>query len=401
MKKMLLIFLAATITFTICACSKVPTDSNTVDDTTSKVTSSVAEQTASAKLPDNFVVSKYDEEYFQPETNDYIIVSYELPITLYVPEWFNYLGQMAYGYADIEKQSTAKVTQMTYFDGEKQVGIKIRLEYKSVKDAMTAAIIRDKYIIPAKMGLPNKSDDSLVTAEYFEDGDIALFVAFPSTMYNGYTAEYKGHFDNLRYFEIVCPNNESPFSNQFWHSAHVTDNEEIGNIYMEKISYPAGELVTVSRLTAQHDEDWTVKMQLFSSKRSYTPPEPISSESNESVLKEIISLPKDLQHFTPLTEDYLIVVYSNNETYDFKTGDPQESINQQIATLFSFDDNGNLVQECARSYNKSYITDNTFFATSLQIEKENTYYSSVIDDRENGVIYSERQMGEAGSNYKR
>lgn len=63
------------------------------------------------------------------------------------------------------------------------------------------------------------------------------------------------------------------------------------------------------------------------------------------------------------------------------------------------DADGNCVQECCRAFHRDYITDENFYATGLQINQNNTYYSKVVGDRENGAIYCEREMGKPDEYY--
>lgn len=179
MKKFFVIVLAGCMMLSLVACGKQRTTIETSNweekvveesEVSMAATESSKEEhvEAKAELPKEFVISEYDEEFFQPITNDYLIISYNLPISLAIPEWFNLLGQMAYGPTDIMKESTVNVTKMAYFEGDNLKGAKIRLAYASSEDAMSACTIRECYLIPEELGLPNQKDDSLITAEYLK-----------------------------------------------------------------------------------------------------------------------------------------------------------------------------------------------------------------------------------------
>lgn len=75
--------------------------------------SAVVEPVVEGFLPDEFRRSDYDDQYFKPESDDFIVLTYEMPIRLLIPEWYQYYGRdWHYGLYMSEKESTAKITYL-------------------------------------------------------------------------------------------------------------------------------------------------------------------------------------------------------------------------------------------------------------------------------------------------
>ena len=137
--------------------------------------SAIVEPVVEGVLPEAFKCCEYDDQYFQPETDDYIVISYEQPVTLFIPVWYkNRTGIYEYGpYRDENtKNSSAKVTYILSFDNENCVNTKIRVEYKSVEEAMQAGLVYNFCICPVTLGYENEPNDELITEEYFEEAKL-------------------------------------------------------------------------------------------------------------------------------------------------------------------------------------------------------------------------------------
>ena len=211
--------------------------------------SAIVEPVVEGVLPEAFKCCEYDDQYFQPETDDYIVISYEQPVTLFIPVWYkNRTGIYEYGpYRDENtKNSSAKVTYILSFDNENCVNTKIRVEYKSVEEAMQAGLVYNFCICPVTLGYENEPNDELITEEYFEEADQMLFERLGDMETDTLDITYQGHFDKYRYFDFsrredglkyvdnipLCENNSTlaylPFSS-LNHSAGETTMQSITN----------------------------------------------------------------------------------------------------------------------------------------------------------------------------
>lgn len=126
-------------------------------------------------------------------------------------------------------------------------------------------------------------------------------------------------------------------------------------------------------------------MTLYSSIRSYSPPEPVVNEPQEEITGELLSLSGDTQYFTPMTDNYILAVaYSTVENYDdYESGGAKEDITEQLAFLYSFDESDNFIQGVTRDFNVRYLTEPDYVAMVM----DNEYYESMNYDKEVGAIY--------------
>lgn len=314
-------------------------------------------------LPDEFKNSEYDDQYFKPDSDDFVVIEYVTPINIHTAEWFtNRYGKYEYGVRteDHDYQSTAKVTYLISYNGDETVSTKIRTEYETIDDAMLASLVFDHTIYPLESGLPDEPDDDLITADYFEECDRMMFENWVKYHYsqNPNDIIYQGHHDNFRYYEFL------------YNAGHSSDlpaiylcdrDTTIGNIPIKVFSYSAG------KTTTQTLPDYN-EFTIYSSKRTY------EAGSNNEVLEVINKLAGDSQNFTPVTEDYAYVLISN-------CPDQGDGYFNQEVYLYSFDIHGKIIQAIWRYQHSDYLTED------FEKDEFRESFNSWILDRESGAYY--------------
>ncbi len=299
--------------------------------------SAIVEPVMEGFLPEAFKRSEYDDQYFKPESDDFIVVSYEVPIQLLIPEWYLQSGRdWHYGAYLNTKDSTAKITYLISYVDDKYASTKLRLEFASVEDTMTASLAYGYDIVPVDMGLPNEADDSLVTAEYFESCDQKRYGALSDS---DHEIMYHGHFDQFRYFEYKVRDTLPALKTLM--SMPLTENSDmLSYVPMNSLTYSAASIKACELLNPQGN----VQATTFSSKRTH------EAGSDEAVLDTINDLPGDNQYFTPITDDYAYVLKSNYP-------DQGDGYFNQEAMLYSFDSNGNIIQYIYRRQYSEFLSD--------------------------------------------
>lgn len=290
--------------------------------------SSIIEPVVIGTLPDEFMRSEYDDEYFKPESDDFIVLSYEIPIRLLTPEWCQYYGRVwHYGLHGAERESSVDVTYLiSYVDGE-YYSTKLRLELPSVDDAMLLPLVFDYDIVPLDLGYPDEKDESLVTAEYFEDCDQRRYGSLSASDHD---VSYLGHFDQFRYFEYKVRDTLPELRTLM--SVPITEySEMLAFIAMSSLSYSAGETQTCELL----EYSGNVAATTYSSKRTH------QAGSDNAVLDTMLEVPADKDYFKPLTDDYVYLIHS-------QIGSLGDDYYEQTVYLYSFDESGNLVQYIQR-----------------------------------------------------
>lgn len=213
-------------------------------------------------LPDEFKRSEYDDEYFKPETDDFIIVTYEIPVRLAKPEWHRpYGGNITFGVVGDEYyESSAKVTYLLSFNGDKYIGTKVRLEYASIEDAMLAGL--DCGFVPTAIGMPDeKTEDETLIANFFEERDRDFFGR--QTEETDYEGTYYGHFDQFRYFDFKAQDTIQEVERLV--DMRLSDNSDtITFVPISSINYTAGKTESSTLLYF----DGSCEATAYSSKRS-------------------------------------------------------------------------------------------------------------------------------------
>lgn len=330
-------------------------------------------------LPDEFNRSEYDDQYFKPESDDFIVLTYEIPIRLLLPEWYQYYGRTwHYGLYMSEKGSNAKITYLISYVDSEYYSTKLRLEFPSVDDAMVSSLVYDYDIVPLDLGLPDEPDDSLVTAEFFEDCDQRRYGALTESDHD---VVYHGHFDQFRYFEYKMRDTLPELKTLM--SVPLTEySDMLAYISMSALSYSAGKTQTCEIL----EYSGNVPATTYSSKRTH------EAGSDNAVLEIINKLPGDSQYFTPTTDDYAYVIESNIEKGDERYGD--EYFKQDVY-LYSFDENGKIIQCIYRLQYYEWLEDNSEtggFAESFNSwafdKASGAYYIDYLASYEGGELYS-------------
>jgi hypothetical protein len=299
--------------------------------------SAVVEPFVEGFLPDEFRKSEYDDQYFKPDSDDFIVVSYEIPIQLWLPEWYRYYGgNLHYGAYSSSKESTAKVTYLiSFMDGE-YAGTKIRTEYASVEDAMSASVICGYDIVPVELGLPDEKDDSLITAEFFEDCDQRQFGTLSES---DHQVIYHGHYDQFRYFEFR-PQDTLGTLKRLVALRLTDDSETLTYVPISSLNYTAGNMDKTELLSYFG----SIEAATFSSKRTQV------AGSDDKALDAINDLPGDSQYFTPMTDDYAYVIKTN-------VPDQGDGYYYQEVMLYSFDDSGSIIQYIYRRQYSEFLSD--------------------------------------------
>ena len=220
------------------------------------------DEVAIAELPPEFSACAHDDEYFQPNSDDFIVISYETRLMCWEPCWYrNNSGVMEYGpYRDeMVSEGIAKVTYIESFDGDAHLGTKVRVEYEAVESAMLAGLVHGYNIVPIELGYPNEQDDALITEDYFEAADRMLFSNITATDYD---VTYQGHFDNFRYFEFRPQ--ETANGLKCLADIPLSDlSEAMVRVPFRSLSYRAGETAKITITNYQR----TYEVTTYSSKK--------------------------------------------------------------------------------------------------------------------------------------
>lgn len=288
----------------------------------------IIEPVVEGVLPDEFKRSEYDEQYFKPDSDDFILLTYEIPIRLLLPEWYQYYGRVwHYGLYHSEKESNVKITYLISYVEDNYSSTKLRLEFASVDDAMVSSLVYDYDIVPLDLGLPDEPDDSLVTAEFFADCDQRRYGALEESDHD---VLYHGHFDQFRYFEYKVHDTLPELKTLV--SAPLTEHSDmLAFVPVSSLSYSAGDTQTCELL----EYSGNVAATTYSSKRTH------QAGSDNAVLDEMFEVPADKDYFKPLTDDYVYLIYS-------QSGSLGDDYYEQKVYLYSFDESGNLVQYIQR-----------------------------------------------------
>ncbi|MDD3202627.1 MAG: hypothetical protein PHZ05_02610, partial [Pygmaiobacter massiliensis] len=307
MKKLIVLTMALLLCLSMAACgngsSRSSGGSESQQPTSSNVSSSTQAVTA-AELPDTYVVSAYDDEYFKPQTDDFIVVSYDMPVVFRQPEWFRqYGGKWAFGlyHDDNAISSTVKVTYLLCFDGEKYLGTKLRLEYASIEEAMISSLAFDYNFVPAELGMADeKTDDEKLLAQFFEDSDKRAYGAIERTDYH---VVYQGHFNEFRYFDFT-PQESLGQLKQLEYMRLGDSAETFSSVPISSLNYSAGKTETCEISNYQ----MTVEATTYSSKRTN------KAGSDNTVLEKINKLSSDAENFSPITDDFAYVIKTNSNS---------------------------------------------------------------------------------------
>lgn len=342
------------------------------DDTETLSVESVQKPIVDGLLPEEFKRSEYDDQYFKPDSDDYIVITYEQPVIIYTPVWYvNRTGVYEYGpYRDENSiKSKVWVTYILSFDGETPISTKIRAEYKSIEEAMYAGLVYDFNICPTALGHANEPNDELVTEGYFEEADKMLYERLLDAETDTLEVNYLGHFDNFRYFEF----NRQESSLKYLDTVPLCD-KGLTLAYMPFISLNSRAGESLEQSITSFNENYT--LTIYSSKKTY------EAGSDSLVLDAMYKLTGDKDYFSPITDDYAFVIESNS-TYDYGNG---ISDYMQETFLYSFDTDGNLVQCIKRVYN-SYFKQEGFDYKSYFPDYSEEDWSHTVYDEADKVFY--------------
>jgi len=320
-------------------------------------------------LPDEFKRSEYDDEYFKPETDDFIIVTYEIPVRLAKPEWHRpYGGNITFGVVGDEYyESSAKVTYLLSFNGDKYIGTKVRLEYASIEDAMLAGL--DCGFVPTAIGMPDeKTEDETLIANFFEERDRDFFGR--QTVETDYEGTYYGHFDQFRYFDFKAQDTIQEVERLV--DMRLSDNSDtITFVPISSINYTACK--TESSTLPYFDG--SCEATAYSSKRTN------KAGSNDTVLDTVLKLPGDVENFTPTTDDYAYVIEEDIRGEEASQNYGFEGVYEQFVELYSFDENGNVIQWVYRMYHIDHLSDD------FEGYEYPESFKSWVFDKESGAYY--------------
>ena len=337
--------------------------------------SAIIEPVVEGFLPDEFKRSEYDDQYFKPESDDFILLTYDISIRLLLPEWYQHYGRTwHYGLYMSEKESNVKITYLISYVDNEYYSTKLRLEFASVDDAMVSSLVYDYDIVPLDLGLPDEPDDSLVTAEFFGDCDQRRYGALTESDHD---VVYHGHFDQFRYFEYKVQDTLPDLKTLM--SVPLTEySDMLAFVALSSLSYSAGDMQTCELL----EYSGNVTATTYSSKRTH------EAGSDSAVLDTINDLPGDSTYFSPITDDYAYVLTQDCPNQ----GDGY--FNQDVY-LYSFDSNGKIVQCIYRHQYSEFLSDafeGEEFSESFKRwtfdKASGAYYIDYLADYEGGELYS-------------
>lgn len=262
---------------------------------------------------------------------------------------------------------------MLSFDGENYLGTKVRLKYATMNDAMLASLEDGAGLAPESLGLENqKTDDDHIIADFFEQEDRRFFNVLNAED-DHHEGIYLGHFDQYRYYDFK-PTTSYAGENLIVLSLSAYS-ETIPFIPITSLNYTSGSIV----MNTWESYHGNAELTIFSSKRTQ------KAGSDSVVLDSVHKLPGDSQYFTPLTDDYAYVI-------KYCHPDAGDGIYEYEVELYSFDNNGNLVQLVHRMYYSGLLPGGNYLIegyydnfTEQQLEQ-----NMVVYDKTNGVIYEDK-----------
>ena len=290
-------------------------------------------------LPDVYRRCPQDDQFFQPMSADYLVLAYEMPVELYVPQWNNQTGVASYGAYTEVKNGSVRVTCLVSFDGDAYLGTKVRLEYGSVEESMLSSLTYGHRIVPSELGYSDEADEALVTAAFFEESDRRMFGSLDIT---GHDVTYHGHHDQFRHFTFTAreTDNQARFLRELLPVPVSDRTGSTRQIPYPSMTYIAGDTVSFEAFAY----DGSFMVEAFSSMRSHR------SGSNPEIMKTIHSLASDSRHFTPKTDDYLYVLAQDAEE------DGSGTFIQHVE-LYAFNADGGLVQQVFRQESAYFKTE--------------------------------------------
>lgn len=332
-------------------------------------------------LPEEFKRSEYDDEYFTPDTDDFIVITYDIPVELAQPEWHRpYAGNWAFGvFGDEYAKSNVKVTYLLSFDDEKYLGTKVRLEYDSIDDAMVSSLGWGVNLVPTERGMPNeKTEDETLIANFFEERDRAFFGGQAEK--TDYSGTYFGHHDQFRYYDFkaldTLPKVEKLID--FKLSDRST---AIPYVPMSSITYSAGKTGTATLIDYAGNHNATT----YSSKRTN------KAGSSDEALEIVMKLPGDTKNLTPITDDYAYVIEEDIREEEASEYYGYDGVYEQFVYLYSFDENGNTVQWIYRRYHNDYLKDD------FNGEEFSESFKKWTFDKEGGAYYIDYLIENGGA----
>lgn len=322
-------------------------------------------------LPNEFKRSEYDDEYFKPNTDDFIVITYDIPVQLAQPEWHRpYGGDWAFGvFGDEYAQSSAKVTYLLSFDDAKYLGTKVRLEYASIDEAMLSSLEWSINLVPAERGMANeKTEDETLIANFFEERDQDFFGRQAEK--TDYTGTYYGHYDQFRYFDFkaldTLPNVERLID------FRLSDRSDaIPYFPMSSISYTAGKMQSATLV----DYSASYAVLTYSSKRTN------NAGSSDEALDLVLKLSGDEENFKPITDDYAYVIEEDIRGEQASENYGYDGVYEQFVYLYSFNKSGKTVQCIYRLYHMEYLSEEFSGSEFPESFKKWTF------DEESGAYY--------------
>jgi len=333
--------------------------------------SAIIEPVINGVLPEEFKRSEYDDEYFTPETDDFIVITYDIPVELAQPEWHcPYGGDWAFGvFGDEYAQSSVKVTYLLSFDDAKYLGTKVRLEYASIDEAMLASLEWSINLVPAERGMANeKTEDETLIANFFEERDRVFFGRQAEK--TDYTGTYYGHYDQFRYFDFKALDTLPKVEKLI--DFRLSDRSDaIPYVPMSSISYTAGKMQSATLV----DYSASYAVTTYSSKRTN------NAGSSDEALDLVLKLSGDEENFKPITDDYAYVIEEDIRGEQASENYGYDGVYEQFVYLYSFNKSGKTVQCIYRLYHMEYLSEEFSGSEFPESFKKWTF------DEESGAYY--------------
>ena len=311
-------------------------------------------ETAFGLIPEEFITSEYDREYFNPETDMFRIIEVYIPNVQFCGAGFarDSHGFWIYGYDGItgsDFRRDVKLIYMITYDDFGPVKGRLKVVYEDER-ALDLSFYNYPWIKMTDATGVNSPDEDYIESIW---GKISAYneKVFPTLPIFRHSAEeaglvYHGKKGSTRYFSYDFVPSRIKNGGFLLEMAVSYYGFEIGDINNIDYALKFKKGVTVDNGAAKTGYD----IRTWSSfERSFDNPL-VPANNTEGVLDLMLNREHDEEYFRPVTDNYVYVIDMIDIGYE-GSGDAEEDY------LYSFDENGQLVQYVKRKINNYYLNE--------------------------------------------
>lgn len=321
-----------------------------------------------AIIPEEFITSEYDKEFFMPETEMFRIVEVDIPDCRYPWTGFysDQYGYIYFGYDyndHANYSSDVRVIYMVSYDDFGPVKGRAKIVYEDDKSANQAWYCYPDFSMLEAAGT-NAKDEDYINSHWSEItgfNESHFFAEHTRYDMKERGIQYNGRHGDARYFTYEIPDDEEknggylielPFT-AYWMSPYVT--QEIDNLENALI-FIKGEVTDNGNARMGFDiKTWS------SFETSFIDPYRPANNTQE-VLDLMMKRGGDDTYFKPVTDDYLYVIRGIDTNCEV-------SSDYEDDYLISYNDEGEIVQYVVRRIDG-------YFASDYFDPAADEYYSS-------------------------